>query len=187
MIDITRALNSNIEIFAGDPPFSINKVYSIQKGDEFQVSKIEMGSHCGTHVDYPCHFYEKGKTSTDYPADYLCGKVVVLEVDKDTSINSVDFKDIKGILFKTKEKKGITLEVAEMIVDKNIKFVGINTLNIENYNNINYEVHKKLLINNVLIIEGLELSGVKGGVYNLYCLPIKIDGIDASPVRAILI
>ena len=106
-------------------------------------------------------------------------------------------KGTSRLLFKTSNSKlgqnkfnkhfvGLSPHAAQWLVDRKIKLVGNDYLSIAPFGLI-YETHQILLKNKVVVLEGLNLTGVKPGAYQLICLPIKLVGTEAAPVRAVLI
>jgi len=80
----------------------------------------------------------------------------------------------------------ITKEAAEYLVDCNVKVVGIDYLSVEKFGSKCADTHHTLLRNGIVVIEGLDLSNVKAGNYELIALPLKIKDGDGSPARVIL-
>jgi len=162
-----------------------------------------MGSHCGTHIDAPSHFEENGKTIDRISPEDLIGDVMVCEITDNEKIGLNDLKllrleNIKRVIFKTvnstywklhtfkRDFVYLTKDAAQYLVDNGIKLVGIDYLSIEKFESRQAETHHILLQNNVIIIEGLDLSGIKAGNYELIALPLKIKDGDGSPARVIL-
>jgi len=202
LIDITRPLTEKIYIFTGDPNFSTNSVCSIDNGDICNVSSLNMGTHTGTHVDAPRHFFNNGIDIYSMSLDCFCGKAKVFNIQDKTNISSnnlynknIEENDI--VLFRTSNinfdginpinnYSGLTNDAAELLLTKKIKLVGIDYLSIESSTSNNFDVHKTFLKNNIPILENINLKHVNEGVYTLYCFPLAILEGDASPVRAVL-
>lgn len=200
-IDISRQLDENIYVYEGDPVFRTSSVCSIADGDDCNVTAISFGSHTGTHIDAPKHFFKDGKSITDFPIDAFCGKTKVIEI-KDNIINasvlkSLEISENDIILFKTensvfdgitplKKSVYISTDTAEYLVGKKIKLVGIDYISADSTTSHDYPVHNIFLGNNIPILENIKLSDVKPGIYKLYCFPLFIKNCDASPVRAVL-
>jgi Predicted metal-dependent hydrolase len=188
-IDITKNINIQTKIYDGDPQYFVSKVFSIESGDEFNVSKIEMGSHFGTHIDAPKHFFNEGADVAQLDINGLCGQCIVVSVKQaidENFLKSMQLKPKSRILFKTDGKYGVTNDGAKYMVEMETRVVGTDAMDIEDSNNKNYFCHKALLGCGIPIIEGLELCDVKDGEYRLICLPLKMDGLDGVPVRAVL-
>jgi arylformamidase len=164
-----------------------------------------MSTHQGTHIDSPCHFIDDGYTSENINLESLIGLCLVIDVVGYDIINvehidKYDFNKYKRVIFKTNNsllwKKNIknfdknfvslSFEAAQYLYNKGVILIGIDYLSIEKFSSSAHEVHNLLLGNNVVILEGLNLSDVCEGCYELICLPIKLKGSDGSPARAIL-
>ena len=84
-----------------------------------------------------------------------------------------------------KDFTALTADGAEWLVAQGVKLVGIDYLSIQRYSD-GPEVHQILLSAEVIVIEGLNLTDVKEGTYQLYCLPLKLHGLEAAPARVLL-
>lgn len=188
MIDISRSINKRIKVYSGDPKFNAKEVYSIEKGDEYNVSEITMGSHMSTHIDSPKHFFEDGVSVDMLDINSICGKAVVVTAEKDVDSRFLRTVDIScgRVIIRTGGKYGMTKCGAEYLAQNGIKIVGTDGMDIEAEGNKYYEAHKALLGNGAPILEYLDLEDVADGEYILYCLPLKVEGLDAVPVRAVL-
>jgi len=201
-IDVSIEISNDTVWFPGDPKPTIEKTSDIDKGDQANVSKLSISSHCATHIDAPSHFIKDGTTIDKLDLDYFHGKVKVIEVEKDVITSDIlKMKDIKKgdrIFFKTKNSQMITksvfqenytflsLDGAQFLVGKKVKVIGIDYLSIEEFNSNAYSVHKILLSNGIVIIEGINLNEVDEGEYEYFAFPLKIKDCDASPVRVVL-
>lgn len=177
IIDITAELNEDIRTYQDDPRVRIEPHATIRdKG--YSCTRIHLGSHSGTHVDAPSHFLEDGATVTDLPLNVLIGQCYVVDVE--------NFKiepQARRILVKGCSDREHTINVrqAQALLDAGIRLLGTDSLSIGND-----EVHRLLLSNDCIILEVLELGGVRPGKYTLCALPMKID-CDGAPVRACLL
>jgi arylformamidase len=204
--DITFPLFDETPIYEGDPSLSITVCYSIAKGDPANVTQICMGVHTATHVDAPSHFIEGARKVHELEIEKLIGPCRVVEIDESvTAIAPEHLNNIEGIqriLFKTRNSSFwndtssgfrydftyITPEAAEMLVEHQIKLVGIDYLSVEKFGSEDFSTHIMLLSKEVIILEGLDLRAVPPGDYELICLPMKIMSQtgDGAPARAIL-
>lgn len=203
--DITLPISENMTVWPGDPKVSINKKLSIISGDPCNLSRIDMGSHTGTHIDAPYHFEDNGLRIDQIPLEILIGNARVFNIPSinEISLNEVkalDLVNVKRILFKTansdiwksninvfvKEFVAITNEAAQYLVKAGIKLVGIDYLSIEKFGGKTHETHHTLLRNGIIILEGLNLSDITPGDYELIALPLRIKDGDGSPARVIL-
>jgi arylformamidase len=218
--DITLPLNKEIPIPPPIPPQpgqtppaeskvpnpQVYRFFDVDKGDKVTMSRIEMTSHDGTHIDSPLHFIPGGMTIDAMPYDTTIGPCRVIEIkdEKEVTVKELEpYKITAGerILFKTKNSPqvwkqrqflgkavAISLEAAKYLVSKKIRLVGIDFISIaaaDPPENVN-DVHKAFLSNGIFILEALNLDGIKPGNYDLICLPIRIEKGDAGPCRVLL-
>lgn len=204
--DITLTITPQSIVWPGDPPVIMERTSSIASGDNSNVTHISMSCHTGTHVDAPDHFLNNGKTVEALPLDLLVGRAYVLHLpDVNLITASVLMQaDIpprtRRLLFKTRNSEywakgsnefhtdfvGLSVDAAELLVDRNVKLVGIDYLSIAPYK-MGTPAHTILLNAGVVVIEGLDLYQVSQGRYTLHCLPLKLGGADGAPTRCILV
>ncbi len=200
--DISMMIHEEMQVYK-DKPEKKPKITvdgSHQTGSAHE-SRLEMNLHTGTHMDFPLHMIENGKTSKTEQLEPLIGKAKV--IDMTHCDDHIDVKDLKSldiskddfILFKTKNSFSDTFlwefiyvneAASEYLKEKEIRGVGIDGLGIERAQS-EHPTHKILLGNDIIIIEGLRLKDVPEGTYELYALPLKIKDVEALPLRAILI
>lgn len=205
IIDISVSVNKELPVWPGSPGAKISQLFEIGEESDANVSHISIESHTGTHIDAPLHFLKDGKTTAEIPLTDLIGECQVVSVPNTKSIGSEILKSLpikKGItriLFKTDNEKywnqefhsfeedytALSPEGARYLVDQNIKLVGIDYLSIQRFRDP-IDTHTVLLENEVIILETINLSKVEPGIYRLVCLPLKIEGVEGCPVRAIL-
>lgn len=203
--DISVIISEDMPTYPGDPEISIVPASSMAAGESSNVSILKLGSHTGTHVDPPRHMIEGGDTVENMPLDILVGECFVCSMPRVGKIDAdlLDKANIpdetKRILFKTRNSgfwtdtsfhrdyTYLTPDGAERLVQRGIRLVGIDYLSIEQFHSGHHGAHLKLLNSGAVIIEGLDLSLVEQGVYQLVCLPLRIKDGDGSPARAILI
>ena len=204
--DVSVLISDELPIWPGDPGISVKLTSSLNRGDNANVSLIKMGVHTGTHIDAPFHFEPNGKTIDQLPIEVLigpCRVIEVLHVNESIDLSVLKKLDLGGsvrILFKTRNSRWwennetefrknfvyLSEEGARYLIEQGVKLVGIDYLSIEQFKTLNHETHHLLLRNQVIIIEGLNLSGVTEGEYELMALPLKLKGADGSPARVVL-
>jgi arylformamidase len=208
LFDISVRISPQMPIWPGDPTVQIERVASINKGDPCNLTRLSLGAHTGTHVDAPYHFFEKGLKVDQLSLRTLVGTAHVIEVyPKERTITTTDLgslglpSTVQRLLIKTDnsylweggllefEKDFIHLggDAAQWIVKRGIKLIGVDYLSVDSFNSRDNVIHHTLLEAGVVIIEGLNLSHVVQGVYQLYCLPLKIADGDGAPARVVLI
>ncbi|HMD87789.1 MAG TPA: cyclase family protein [Anaerolineaceae bacterium] len=205
--DISLTITPGMTVWPGDPSVKLERINKIEDGANANVSHIEMSVHTGTHLDSPYHFLPNGKSVETLPLDVLIGAVQVIELpDSCNVINSGVLKTagmqthVERVLFKTRNSHywekgltefqtdfvGINEDGAQFLVDRGIQLVGIDYLSISPYKH-SRPTHEILLKSNVVILEGVNLSGVPAGDYDLICMPLKLGGSDGAPARVVLI
>jgi len=204
IIDVSLTISKKLVIWKNDPKVKIREVQSLKKGDKVNLTEIKFGVHTGTHIDAPSHFLKNGKTVDKLDINNFFGQVSVIEIKNKKVIEPEDLKNkilCDKVLFKTDNSKfwldknhkfttnytTITANTAKYLVSKKIKLVGIDYLSIGRTGIDNDITHKILLRNNIIILEGLNLSKVEEGLYEIICAPLKIKECEGSPARVFLI
>ena len=205
IIDVSVPVSSRLPTWPGDPRVSLTLASSIARGDAANVSRLEAGVHTGTHVDAPVHFVE-GSTGIDViPVETLVGLCLVVEADPPgLDLRPEDLPDTphSRVLFKTRnsahwargdtefdtEFVAVGLELARRLVADRKLLVGVDYLSVESFHApFEHPVHHTLLEARIVVLEGLDLSRVEPGEYELYCLPLKLVGSDGAPARTVLV
>jgi arylformamidase len=202
-IDVTVALSPELVCWPGDPPLELDRLTDLERGDASTLSRIRMGLHTGTHVDAPLHFVRGGRTVAEMPLDVMVGAATVIEVLGDVitagDVEASAIGEGERALFKTRNSESwaqrgafredfvhLSTEAAEALVRRKPKLVGIDYLSVSGFQKSEVEVHRALLGAGIWILETLDLSGVEAGAYELLCLPLKIEGAEGAPARALL-
>ena len=201
--DITLSVSAELPVYPGDPPFMLEPVSRIAAGEGANVSRISCSTHCGTHLDAPYHFNDQMGSVDNLPLSLLIGSAMLVEFSPDVKeigreqLEHLPIRNEARLLLKTgnselwerkefsEEYAHLTEEGAGYLLEMGVRLVGIDYLSIERYAGPG-SVHRLLLDNGVVILEGLNLKGVGEGRYELICLPMKIKGGDGAPVRAVL-
>ncbi len=189
--DISQEVLS-CKIYPGDPAPQAKQVVSIDNGDVYNMSTLEMCVHNGTHIDAPYHFLNDGNTIEQIPLEYCVGTCYLCHYDGDLTS-----KTAEEILQEAKKHKAseriliggnvtVTAEAAAVFAKAGIKLIGNEGLSIGPVD-APMEVHKILLGANVVLLEGIILQDVPQGVYFLNAAPLNLKGLDGSPCRAYLV
>ncbi|HVR69348.1 MAG TPA: cyclase family protein [Vicinamibacteria bacterium] len=201
--DLTVPLSPQLATFPGDPPFQSDPVYRIRDGHPCNVSRLTLGTHAGTHVDAPRHFLEDGARVDELPLEILTGKARVVSIPAREAVDradleALDLRDDLRLLIRTRNSGQLrqpefrpdfvylTPEAASYLVQVGIKLVGWDYLSIEKFGSRDFPAHHALLGAGVILVEGLDLSQVEAGEYELTCLPLKVAGGDGAPARVIV-
>lgn len=205
--DISVPVRTGGLIYPGNPPISITLQQAIAQGAGANVSRLDLGSHTGTHVDAPKHFFDDGAGVDALPLDLLMGPARLLAFgDAVTSIGKAELEPheldgVRRLLIKTRNSDWLasgstefhadytylTPQGAEYLVAIGVKLVGVDYLSIEQFHSGHHKTHRTLLARGIVIVEGLMLSEPPPGDYELRCLPLRLEGLDGAPARAVLL
>lgn len=199
-IDLTVGIRHEMVHYPGDPAVELRQTKHLDRGDPATVSHLSLGVHTGTHVDAPVHFIGGAPGVDEFPIDAMIGPARVIEVlDKEIctaqDLAAHDIRSGERLLLRTNNSNRcwnvdafvedyvhLDTSAAKMLADRRVRMVGIDYLSIGRGNE-GPEVHRILLGAGVVIVEGLDLSRVDAGVYDVVCLPLKILGGDGAPAR----
>ncbi len=189
-------------IWPGDPELSLQRTFSIGEGQSSTVSRIQMGTHTGTHVDAPLHLQRLGNDVAQIPLQSCIGPVRVMDFSGKTFIGAEDllsrkWDTVERILFRTQRSGNqgnsfdpdfawLDIGAASFLAEKGILLVGMDSPSVDCFDSTDLPAHNLLLGRGIVVVENLRLGDVPPGDYNLACVPLKIDGADGSPVRAVL-
>ena len=200
--DISLTLSPQSIRWVTAQPLELIERKRMIRGDTNNSSSIHTSVHAGTHVDAPFHFLPDGITIEALPLETFIGPARVCAVEPGTHIMAVDvakagLKDETRVLFKTRNssllKKGtydasfapFSVDGAKALVELGVKLVGLDYLSAAAANE-QVPVHRVFLENGVILLEGIDLSDVPPGRYELFCPPVKLAGSDGAPCRAVL-
>jgi arylformamidase len=203
--DITVMLGAGSIDYPGDPPYRREQVSTLRAGGAFELSRLAMSTHAGTHIDAPAHFIPGGRTIDQYAAGDFIFPALVVSIESTESIRASELTAASiragdAVLFKTDNSRSgrcrsgtyspeyvsLSEEAVELLVKRKAGLVGVDYLSADRHDASGYPVHQALLRNGILLLEGIDLGQVPEGSYELWCLPLKIAGAEASPVRAVL-
>ncbi len=207
IFDISLTISPSMPVWPGDPSIELEQIESMDQGAHANVSHLSAGVHIGTHVDAPHHFMNDGRTIEQLPLDVLTGPCYVIQLPDGVEAITAEAldgmslpKDVKRVLFGTSNSRfwsrgetkfqedfvAVTEDGAQWLVDQGLQLVGVDYLSVAPYRD-SVPTHRVLLQAGVIVVEGLDLSAVPRGFYDLYCLPLKLLGAEGAPARAILI
>lgn len=206
--DVTVPLSNELPTWPGDPGVEITDWRSLANGDSANVSLLHFGAHSATHVDAPAHFIKGAAKVESLPLDALIGEAEVIEVPEDRLVIDEAFvvekcaAGTQRFLFKTRNSAFwsepnpqfhtdftyLDLNAATRLVQQGVKLAGIDYLSIEKFGQANHETHLALLSHGVVILEGVNLTDVPAGRYELICLPLRVKSHlgDGGPARVVL-
>jgi arylformamidase len=206
LFDISVPVHEGMPTWPGDPALSLKLASSIAKGGVVNLTRIDMGAHTGTHMDAPFHFEAEGHGIDQFPLEVLVGPCRVFDltaipghIDR-AALETCDLRGVTRALFKTKNSRrwargerefdknfvAVAADGAKYLVAHGVRLVGVDYLSVEPFGSKEHPVHHTLLRAGVAIVEGLNLTDIAPGDYELIALPIKLRDADGAPARVIL-
>ena len=204
LIDVSVLLRPGLPTYPGNQPFELEPVKRIARGDSSNVSKLVMGTHSGTHVDAPKHFFDDKPGVDSLPLDLLIGRARVIDVPvrggiTEQHLAQAGLREDLRVLLRTpnsalwnthdgfhEDYTYLSDSGARYLVEQGVKVVGVDYLSVEQFHKPGAPAHHALLGAGVVIIEALDLSEADPGAYEMYCLPLRIEGADGAPARVVL-
>jgi arylformamidase len=198
--DITPLASPRLAVWPGDTPLSREVLCDLARGDDITLSTIRATVHLGAHADAPSH-YGAGPAIHERSLDYYIGPCQVMHVIVPRAtrmtpemlpeavraprvlLSTGTFTDPESF---TTDFAALSVELVVALYAQGVRLVGIDTPSVDLFESKALEAHKAFLRYDMAILEGLVLRSVPAGMYELIALPLKLEGFDASPVRAIL-
>lgn len=203
IIDISPEISDEIGVWPGDTPYSREILMNTDSGDHMGLSKLVTTLHLGAHTDAPNHYAPSSPGISERSLNYYFGPCQVIEVStpKGSRIQWSDLKtqDMKAprVLFKTNsfpepnnwnnDFTALSVELVDKLAEEKVILVGLDTPSVDLFDCKKLLAHNRIHKHNMAILEGVILSQVEDGLYNLCAFPLKLKGADASPVRAVLL
>jgi arylformamidase len=203
--DISLRIEPGLPIWPTSSGFRLRQAMSLAAGDPANVTELDMDVHTGTHVESGLHFLPGGEALDQVPLERFVGPAVVVKIEGDrVTAAALDSLAVPSgttrLLVKTANSArwaagwgafdpvyvALTPDAAQWIVERGVQLVGIDHLSVQQFDD-NGETHRILLRAGVVILEGLNLTGVGPGAYTLVAAPISLAGTEAAPARALLI
>ncbi|GIX48364.1 MAG: cyclase [Candidatus Tectimicrobiota bacterium] len=203
LYDITVPLSPALPVYPGDPRVEITPVAQVDRGDAANVSRLVLGTHTGTHVDAPRHFFAHGPSVEALDLHLLVGPAQVCAWPQAQHLTAAALRTLPlagatRVLFQTPNGRlwerqdfcpdyvALTPDAAQCLIDMGVRLVGIDYLSVDAFSARDFPVHRLLLAAGVVIVEGLDLRGVPPGPYELLVLPLALREGDGAPARALL-
>ncbi len=203
-IDVTVPLRDGMVHWPDDPPVRIRRHLKLEQGDSCNLTVVTMSVHSGTHMDAPIHFVPRGDSIDRMPLAAGMGPARVVGIRSRTAIQVSELRTHgirrgERVLFRTRNSRRawrtdrfvedfvhLTLDAAAYLADREVLTVGIDYLSVAGFHDDTVVTHRALMDAGVWIIEGLDLSRVSPGPYELLCLPLKIAAGDGAPARVLV-
>lgn len=199
--DITPPISADLAVWPGDTPARREVLQDLRRGDTLTLSTLHTTVHVGAHADAPSHYGAEAPTIDERPLDAYLGPCRVLRVaaDRGERIGPAALPEVLGaerVLFATgsfadptrftRDFAALAPELIGVLRGRGVRLVGIDTPSVDLADSNDLPTHQACLEHDVAVLEGLVLSDVADGLYELIALPLKLVGFDGSPVRAIL-
>ncbi|MFJ7827780.1 arylformamidase [Psychrobacillus sp. NPDC096623] len=200
-IDITQTISTRIATWPGDTPFEYELIATKEEGGAANVGTIKASLHTGTHADAPFHYVNEGETVDMLDVNLYIGRAKVVSVVGASEIGreeleAFDLTGVERLLLKTTNTSTpekfpdrintLRENIGPFLKGKGIFLIGTDQPSVDSIESKELLAHHSLFKHNVYIIENLLLENVEPGDYDLIALPLKIEGADGSPIRAVL-
>jgi arylformamidase len=201
LIDISWPLREGIPCWPGDTPFQYRLAWTKETSGSVNVGQVVFSTHIGTHIDAPFHFAGDGAKVDELALELYVGKARVIHMSDRENIGAAEMEafDIAGVtrlLIRTDSWRDcrcfpeticyLRPDLAPYLAEKGVKLVGVDVPSVDLIQSKDLPAHHALWRHGIHILEGLVLSQVGEGDYELIALPLNIVGGDGSPVRAVL-
>jgi arylformamidase len=199
--DISPVVSPRLQVWPGDTPPEREVLLDMNRGDNLTLSTLRATVHLGAHADAPSHYAARGAAIESRPLDLYLGpcQVVTLGVPFATRILPAMLAApirAERVLFATgtcpdperfnDDFAALSPELVDHLHEQGVRLVGIDTPSVDLFHSKDLPSHRACLRHDLAILEGLALAGVPAGLYELIALPLRLEGFDASPVRAVL-
>lgn len=201
LYDITPVVSPSIRVWPGDTPPSRDVLLDMQRGDNITLSTLRTTVHVGAHADAPSHYGADAPTIDQRSLEPYLGpcRVVTVNVPPGTRFGVADVPaDVRTprVLFRTNSFPDPTRwnedfaafdpALVDHLHARGVILAGLDTPSVDLFTSKDLPAHQRFLANDMAILEGVVLTGVPDGTYELIALPLRLAGFDASPVRAVL-
>ncbi len=199
--DISPLISKRLQVWPGDTPLSREVLCDLKRGDPITLSTLHATVHLGAHADAPSHYGADAPAIHDRNLDDYLGPCQVIRIP--AACGTAILPDAlttpvtaPRVLLATgtfpdpevfnEDFAALTPELVEFLHDRGVKLVGLDTPSVDRFTSKDLPVHRTFLKYDMAILEGLVLTNIPEGVYELIALPLRLEGFDASPVRAVL-
>jgi len=200
--DISLNLSADTVRWVVAPPLEVHERRRMSRGDDVNATALTMSVHAGTHLDAPFHFLPDGAGIDALPLERFIGPAMVHAVDAnryitEAQVNAIPLDGVTRVLFKTRNSQllkrreydpnfvAFSVEAARALVARGVDLVGLDYLSVAHADE-QVPVHRAFLDHGVVLLEGIDLSEVRPGHYELICFPLRLRGLDGAPCRAVL-
>ena len=201
--DISRPISEKLAVWPGDSTFSYETIVSKGEDSAVNLTTLTLSAHTGTHADAPFHYDSSGQHPAELSLDPYIGTAHVVTITrKNGGIVPADFDhaDLMGmqrLLIHTwvsdlahdqwpEDFPYPTTELIDWLAAQSVVLMGVDMPSVDAFDSKTLDCHHRLLRHGIVNLETLYLKNVPDGVYELVALPLKIQSVCGSPVRAIL-
>jgi arylformamidase len=206
IIDLSVPLRNEMPYYPGDPAPQISRLEDHERGDAWTTTHVSFCAHLGTHVDAPLHRVRGGNTVDRLDLQTLLGRAYVVDLSGVASeIHAEDLQarhiplSAERLILKTRNGAlwqdnafqtdfvALSESGAEWLVAHGIRLVAMDYLSADIFASQDFRAHDVLLQHGMVIVEGIMSQEIQEGWYTLICLPLRLQGADGAPARAVLI
>lgn len=199
--DISQTLRPDLPVWPGDTAYTARRTWDMAGGSPVNVSAFEASTHAGTHADAPLHYDPAGAASADVDLAPYLGPCRVVDARGAGPVIDASFVETLGVLparvlFRTYDTfphdawrsdfTTVSAAAITALATRGARLIGIDGPSLDPETSKTMDAHHAVLAADMRILEGLVLDEVPAGDYELIALPLKLAGLDASPVRAVL-
>jgi arylformamidase len=201
--DISVVVRPGTPEWPGDTPYSCRWTWTQSAGASVNVSAFEMSPHVGTHADAPLHVRDGRPASDSLSAAAFVGPAVVIGLEDTNGPVHVDAlaarlpRRVERLLLRTGRTiaggafpgawPALTPACVRWLAARGLRLLGVDAPSFDDRESKTLDTHHALFDAGASILENLDLRGVPDGPYELIALPLRVAGLDAAPVRAVLV
>ena len=201
ILDISPPLNASLAVWPGDTPLSREILLEIAQGASVTLSTLRATVHLGAHADAPSHYGNGAADIASRGLHYYLGACEVMRVSAArgeliTPAMLPRAVTAPRVLFATgtfpdpgefnQDFAALSPALVDHLHAAGVILAGVDTPSVDPFSSKKLAAHQRFLAHDMAILEGLVLDGVEEGPYELIALPLRLEGFDASPVRAVL-
>ncbi len=201
IFDISPVFRPGMACWPGDMPFRVDQVMRIADGSTVNVAQLTISSQVGSHTDAPLHYRADGRAPADLPLEPYIGPCVVVDARASTGaaigieVLAQVPPRVERVLLRQYDRypeiwdpafKGIDPALVEALAARGVKLIGIDAASVDAAESKTLDAHRAMDRHDIRIVEGLVLDAIPAGAYELIALPLKLDGSDGAPMRAVL-
>lgn len=203
LIDISVIVDAATPAWPGDTPFSCRWTWEMARGDSVNVSCLAGSPHVGTHADAPFHVDDRWATSDALPLESFSGRATVVDVaghEGPLPLSSLGVAPSRLAGGRLLLRTGASIaagafplawpwlddDAVNQLVAGGLRLLGVDAPSVDGRDSRTLDVHRALFAGGACVMENLDLRHVAPGDYQLMAFPIRLAGLDAAPVRAVL-